>query len=154
MKMLLFVLAIALASCGESDANHENNHGDHHNHGNDGDVDVDAYTAGMTKTSSGGLKVSLTAEPGPPDVGDNTWTLRVVDADDAPVDGATVTLTPFMPAHGHGTNPADYSGTFTEDGTYVVGPFDLFMPGAWETTVSVDAGDGAETVKFAFALEG
>lgn len=41
------------------------------------------------------------------------------------------------------------------DGTYIAGPFDLFMPGLWEGTVEITGSDGTEDrVVFAFDIEG
>lgn len=154
------VLVAACSSPENNDHSHSNNHDNHANHGTTGSNshtgDVDEYADGMMKHGhEGNFMVMLqTADPAPPDVGDNTWTVRVMEMDDSPVDDAKVTLTPFMPAHGHGTSPADFNGTFTEDGTYEVGPFDLFMPGVWETTVAIDSGGTTDMVTFTFELEG
>lgn len=168
MKELRTLLVLAaflpLVACGTSgtennDDGHATNNGTsgHQNHDTTGgDVEVDEYADGMSREGHmGNYMVELvSADPGPPDVGDNTWTVRVT-RDGTPVDDATVTVSPFMPAHGHGTSPADYEGTFTEDGTYEAGPFDLFMPGVWETTITVTGSDDTEDmVKFAFELEG
>ena len=158
MKKLTIIAIIALAlgcSAGDDDANgHDHEHANHMTE-NNVDPEVDVYADGLMKMGhEGNFHVMLmAANPAPPDVGENTWTIRVVDTDDNPIDGAKVTVTPFMPAHGHGTSPADYTGTFTEDGTYEVGPFDLFMPGVWETTVKVE-GDVEDMAKFTFMLEG
>jgi len=93
--------------------------------------------------------------PEPPDRGDNTWTLRVVDGAGAQVVVESVTLSPFMPAHNHGTAPADFPATATGSGAWTAGPFDLFMPGRWEVRVAVGVGeDNVEHAVFAFCVEG
>jgi hypothetical protein len=98
---------------------------------------ADAYTSPMTKASiSGKVKVTLLAsEPAPPSRGDNTWQIRITDDTGSPLAGAPVTVTPFMPDHGHGTPiPTVVSGG--SDGVYEVTPLNLFMPGVWRITVS------------------
>ena len=157
--LLTIATTLTLIACGgEENVDPNNHHNENHeNHGttNHGNAEVDVYVDGLMKEGhEGHLQVVLmSADPAPPDVGDNSWTIRVVDLDGEPIDDAKVTVTPFMPAHGHGTSPADYTGTFTDDGTYEVGPFDLFMPGMWETTVKVE-GDVDDMVTYAFMLEG
>lgn len=159
MKRLAAIGILALmVGCGGEEASnndHDHEHQNHENHDANNASDVDVYADGLMKMGHNeNFHVMLMgADPAPPDVGDNVWTIRVMDTDDNPVDGAKVTVTPFMPAHGHGTSPADFTGTFTENGTYEVGPMDLFMPGKWETTVKVE-GESEDMVTFTFMLEG
>jgi len=118
---------------------------------------VDTYTAGIEKITGGGsFTVSIqSADPAPPDRGDNTWDLVVLDAAGAAVEGAAVVVTPYMPAHGHGTNPADFDGAEAGGGAYTAGPFDLFMPGLWEITVDVvDTTGASDDAIFTFCIEG
>ncbi len=116
---------------------------------------VDEYSAGMMKMGSELHFVLVAADPAPPDTGNNTWTVRVTDMSDAPLDDLTVKVAPFMPEHDHGTSPADYTGTPTGDaGEYSLGPFDLFMPGEWEMTLSAEDADRSDDVVFRFAVEG
>lgn len=95
-----------------------------------------------------------TADPDPPDVGDNAWTLAVTDAD-GPLDGLAPRVTPWMPEHGHGLVPPDCAGADQGDGSYVVETFDLIMPGLWEFTVDLAAdGVAPDTALFRFCAEG
>lgn len=113
---------------------------------------ADTYVAGIEAAAASGVVVAISsAEPTPPDVGDNTWVLSVVDGAGAPVAGLAPVLTPWMPMHGHGLAPPDYTGIDQGDGTYVIPTFDLVMPGLWEFTV--DLGDDDEAV-FRFCAEG
>lgn len=84
-------------------------------------------------TSSGVYDVELrTAPEQPPTRGLVDFELRISSIlDNAPAPGLVVTLTPWMPAMGHGT---DSPGEVTEqgDGTYEVRDVDLFMAGDWE----------------------
>ena len=118
---------------------------------------VDTYTAGIEKISGGGLfTVAITAaDPAPPDRGDNTWSLLVLDAGGTAVEGGVVVIEPFMPAHGHGTTPATFDAEARGDGAYEVGPFDLFMPGLWEVAVDViDSAGASDDAVFTFCVEG
>ncbi len=88
--------------------------------------------------AASGLHATLdTISPQPAERGNNTWTLRITNATGAVVTGAQVLLHPFMAAHGHGTTPADFDAVESPAGTYTVGPFNLFMPGDWTVTVSI-----------------
>lgn len=155
------LLAALVTSCSAS-AEHSPDTGSAHDAGQHGDAhamgdtSVDVYADGLMKVSTDGHfhVMLMNAEPAPPDVGQNTWTLRIVDMDDVAVDDATVTVSPFMPLHGHGTSPPENAATFSSDGTYEAGPFDLFMPGLWESTVTIEAGETRDSAIFSFELEG
>lgn len=115
-------------------------------------LDAQEFAVGLSATSPLGRVVSIrTATPAPPDVGDNAWVLTVVDEAGAPMGGLTPAVTPWMPLHAHGLVPADYFGAEVEPGAYEIEPFDLIMPGLWEFTVDLGAGDG---VVFKFCAEG
>ncbi|MFZ9886180.1 MAG: FixH family protein [Myxococcota bacterium] len=105
-------------------------------------VDVPSFGPG---TEIQGERVSalfVQVQPNPPDLGENRWSLRITDDDGAPRTDLAVTLEPFMPAHGHGTTPSRFPATpGAEEGSYDCGPFDLFMPGTWEFTLTVDAAE-------------
>ena len=58
------------------------------------------------------------------------------DEDQAPVEGADVALTCYMPEHGHGM--LREPGTTEEgSGTYAVNPLLLHMDGYWTVTIDV-----------------
>ena len=121
-------------------------------------ADYDQYVIGLEKEGSAGeIEVRLMeAQPGPPEEGENTWSIEVVASNGDSLVGANVTLTPWMPAHGHGTNPANYNATAGENaGHYTVGPFVLTMPGLWELTIKIVKGEEInDEVKYAFQIEG
>lgn len=88
----------------------------------------------------GGLDVQLAlvaAEPPRPIVGNNTWsfTLKV---DEEPLEGvaSAITVTPFMPDHGHGT-PTEVVVTEIEPGVYRFAPVHTRMAGYWEIGVDI-----------------
>ncbi len=130
---------------------------DHGGHdGNDGhesgDLEADDYSEGMVKDCDAGqFSVALSSEPGPPEKGVNTWTLEVSDHSGAAVEGATLTVTPTMPEHGHGSQSlADV--TDEGGGQYTVTPVDLHMAGLWDVEITIDGGDTSDRVHFVFEI--
>ena len=79
--------------------------------------------------------MSLTLEPSV--VGDNTLTLELRDASGDPLEGATVKVSPWMPAHGHGS--ADVMLEERDPGRYVGERVYFNMPGIWELRIHIDA---------------
>ncbi len=119
------------------------------------DTRKDIYTAGLAKQTSGALSVKLMdATPAPPAKQSNALTFVVTDAAGKPVDGATVSVTPFMPDHGHGSS---VKPTITPmgGGTYDVTNVYLPMPGLWRLTVTVQMPNvAAQDVAFSFCIDG
>ncbi len=68
--------------------------------------------------------------------GTNSFDLRVTDRSGAPAQGE-VTVEPAMPQMGHAVAPI--TAAPQEPGHYRVGAVELFMPGQWEITVSLNA---------------
>ena len=156
MKRLAVICFLSFAfGCSSSDDGQlpADNHASNNDTHNGSDGTVDTYVDGLMKIGDRYHVTLMSADPAPPDVGDNTWTLRITDPDGTPIESAKVTVSPFMPAHGHGTSPADHTALHSSAGEYQVGPIDLFMPGTWETTVKVE-GDAEDSVVFSFELEG
>jgi hypothetical protein len=114
------------------------------------------YAVGLEATTTSGTKVSfVAANPAPPLMGENTWTIMVTDAQSAPVSGATIALKPFMPDHGHGSSIVPQVTPMAADGTYQVTLIDLFMPGIWQNTFTITPATGpVETVVFTFCVDG
>jgi hypothetical protein len=114
----------------------------------------DIYAAGMTKTA-GTITVKLVdANPGPPSKGMNELTLELSDSG-KPLDGATVTLTPKMPDHGHGSAVTPVV-TPSGNGRYAVAKVYLAMAGLWQLVVDVQPTPGAplQETAFQFCLDG
>jgi YtkA-like len=122
------------------------------------DPRAEIYEVGLSATSAdGSLKVSfMHADPAPPaKVNDNTWTVRITDRRGAPVTGATITVVPFMPDHGHGSAIVPQVTSMSAAGVYQVSSLDLFMPGIWTSTFTVMQTSGPlETVVFTFCVDG
>jgi hypothetical protein len=114
------------------------------------------YTADMmlTMTATQKLKFELVnSMPGPPVKGNNTWQVKLLDANNQPVTGAMIKVTPFMPDHGHGTSVVPQV-TPMGDG-YTVTPLYLFMAGLWQVTIEVDSSPaGADSAVFYFCIPG
>ncbi|MBI4821007.1 MAG: FixH family protein [Deltaproteobacteria bacterium] len=136
------VLVIAATACGSEDPADEQRCAG---------ASADTYTAGLAKTAEG-LEVTFTdATPAPPARGQNVWT---VATEGGSIEG--LDFKAWMPAHGHGTNPLWTRADAVGNGTYRVGPIDLFMTGLWEITVRAKTSSTtgpAPEVMFTFCLE-
>lgn len=118
---------------------------------------ADTYVAGLGRASETGMfMVSFVdAEPAPPDRGLNWWQLEVKTSTGALVDGAEVRLRPWMPDHGHGSNPPYlFPAPTGEPGRYAIEGMDLFMSGFWQFTVRVQRGTESDELVFGFCIEG
>lgn len=127
-------------------------------HGDDTSVNcavetADEYVVGLQKTGAV-LDVRLmSALPAPPSRGDNEWIIHVETvAGAAPVTGATIDVTPFMPKHQHGT-PVDVKvDVMPNAGEYKLSPVNLWMPGVWETTIEMTSSSGTDSVVYKFCI--
>lgn len=151
------LVPLLLVACGdgEHDTSDHHHHHDAECHSEEG---LDSYVQGLSKTGEAGAKVTfVSADPAPPDVGVNIWSLEVTDATGGSLgEGGEVVVRPFMPQHGHGSSPATFTATREAAGqTWTVPPMDLFMPGLWELTVELaHDGEPIDQVVFRFCLEG
>jgi hypothetical protein len=111
------------------------------------------YSAGMSETGSTGLTVSLEdAEPAPPALDMNTWTIYVTDDAGNGVEGADVAVKPTMPVHNHGT-PYVAQVDDQGGGTYVLDPVNMFMVGYWNVEITVTTDSISDVVDFAFCIQ-
>lgn len=116
----------------------------------------ETYVAGMATTGLEGAIVVMLADasPSPPDVGLNTWVIRVEDNAGVAIAGETITARAWMPDHGHGPAPATASAE-PAAGEYELGALDFFMSGFWEVTIEVGpADDLRDSATFGFCAEG
>jgi YtkA-like len=156
--LALALIALPLVACGSSSAS-----------GSDGgggsaptslcDTDPRAmtYAVGLSQTATGGaLTVTFVdAVPAPPEENPNTWTVKVTDANGAPVTGATIAVKPFMPDMGHGSSITPQITPMTTAGMYQITLLDLFMPGIWTNTFTITtASEPVQTVVFTFCIDG
>ena len=153
MRLRLGALALGLAACGTND------------NGGDDDVDcatvtgVDTFVVGLDHAGTDGVfdfKL-MDAMPAPPFRGNNTWVVQVSSMNagvaGAPVDGATIKVTPFMPAHQHGTGVNVVIEPTGAAGQYKLDPVNLWMQGVWETTVRATVGTMTDTTVFKFCVD-
>jgi YtkA-like len=118
------------------------------------DPRVATYVANLVeKSASGSMSVTLvSSDPAPPIRGTNDWVVKIADASGNPMANATLTVTPFMPDHGHGTSVTP-TVTTNPDGSYAVANVYLFMPGVWRVTIANTAA-AADSVDFFFCIPG
>lgn len=116
---------------------------------------ADEFVLGLAKPGeSGQLTFQLvTADPAPPARGDNSWIIELdtMAAPATPVTGATMSVTPFMPDHAHGSGKTVTITPMTEAGQYKLEPVNLWMPGLWEVTIQV-SGAQPDRAVFRFCL--
>jgi hypothetical protein len=147
------VLLLGLAACGT-------NEGD-----DDAAVDcakvtgVDTFVVGLEKAGGSGVYNFrlMSAAPAPPARGDNTWIVQVnamnAGVVGAPIDGAMIKVTPFMPAHQHGAGKMATIMPMTEPGQYELGEVNLWMPGVWETTIRATVGASTDSTIYKFCID-
>jgi hypothetical protein len=114
---------------------------------------ADEFAVPLQKTGTV-LDVKLmSALPAPPTRGDNEWIIHInTVAGAAPVSGATIEVTPFMPKHMHGT-PVDVKvDAMPSAGEYKLSPVNLWMPGVWETTIEMSSTSGTDSVVYKFCI--
>jgi hypothetical protein len=149
MRSVLF--CVLLAACGTDS-------------GDDGmEVDctmvtgADTFTVGLEKMGQGGtldFKL-LSATPSPPARGDNSWVVQInqTASGAAPLEGAQLQVTPFMPAHQHGSPIMVQITPMPDAGQYKLEPVNLWMPGVWETTIRASAGSSTDSAVYKFCIE-
>ena len=117
------------------------------------DARSDVFVPGLSREAAGLVVRIVEAAPAPPAKGMNEMTIEVVDAAGRPVEGATLTLTAFMPDHGHGSAAAP---VVTDEGAglYTVDRIYLPMTGVWRLTVKIEMpGAPSREVTFSFCVE-
>ena len=117
------------------------------------DSRVQSYAGNMTQMGTGHLYqvVLVSANPAPPAVGLDEWTVKVLDAAGKPVSSPTLTVKPYMPDHKHGPS-VQPTWTANADGTYDVKQISFFMPGVWEVTFGIQTAAGTDSVVFTFCV--
>lgn len=87
------------------------------------------------------LQVEVRTAPSqPPALGASSIELRVHDATGTPRDGLTLTVSAWMPAHGHGAHGTPVI-TPLGDGVYRVESLSLTMAGTWQLRIAM-SGEG------------
>ena len=119
------------------------------------DARKDVYAAGLTKQTASAMSVKvMSATPAPPAKLTNELVLDITDAAGSPIDGATVSILPWMPDHAHGS-AITLSVTPVGLGKYDVTNLYYPMPGLWRVTVTVQMPNvAAQDVAFSFCIDG
>ena len=95
----------------------------------------------------------LSVDPEPVDLGANDWTVSILDPSGVALDGCTVTVTPWMPDHGHGSNePEGVAGS--EAGQYFIEGIEFIMPGFWTASLSATCGEVTDNITLRPCIEG
>lgn len=81
----------------------------------------------------------LCADPDPPGVGSDSFTVAVTDGQGKPQPGLPLSVSLWMPQHCHGVQTQPVL-TDNGDGTYSVANVYLYMPGVWQVTFALDGG--------------
>jgi hypothetical protein len=124
--------------------------------GPDADEALACMTSGRGDTFAVGLEHTgmnaaykfklMSAMPAPPGRNLNTWVIQINwEATGAPVTGATLTVSPFMPDHQHG--PGAYTPQIQPQptpGQYQISDINTWMPGYWEITIDAKTPDNVE----------
>jgi len=134
--------------------------------GPDADEALACMTSGRGDTYAVGLQHQgvnalynfrlMSAMPAPPGRNLNVWVIQINwEATGAPVTGASLTVTPFMPDHQHG--PGAYTPQVMEltstPGQYQISDINTWMPGYWEITIDAKTPDKVEdTVVYKFCI--
>lgn len=117
------------------------------------DTRDDVYMLGLSHRGAWAEVAFVDAQPAPPERGDNTWVVRIMD-DDVARDDLEIAVEPYMPDHTHGSTVRCEVEPGAEPGTYVLSPLNLFMPGLWEITLVIRADDlGEDEVQFRFCVD-
>ncbi len=146
------ILCLGLAACGGSSG------------GADADtvdcstiMGTDTFVVGLEHQGAAGLIdfKMMSAMPAPPARDDNTWIIELDTMTNGvvgnPIDGATMTATPFMPSHQHGTPKQVVITPTGTTGQYQLSPVNMWMPGVWETTIKVSAPQ-SDTAVYKFCI--
>ena len=119
---------------------------------------VDTFVVPLKKAGANGAIYfqMMSADPAPPARNDNTWVVQInamqAGVVGSPVDGASLVVTPFMPAHQHGSPKMVVVTPAGQPGWYTLSPVFLWMPGVWETTISVTSGQTTDSAVYKFCI--
>lgn len=98
----------------------------------------------------------MSIDPAPAARGDNTWIVQVNRLAGGvvtePVEGATISVSPFMPSHMHST-PIIAGITALAGGQYELRPVNLWMPGVWETTIQATSNGDSDRAVYKFCIQ-
>ena len=147
VKGIIVFFTLLLAGCAANNQMAQQGHEEADHHQADFAKHFESSTLQFTEKGLFGVEMVI------PDkrltTGINKLDLIVHDKDHADIEGATVTVTPWMPEMGHGA----FSGTEVAEkggGLYSVGNIIMIMGGHWEVQVDIKKGDLEDRVVFDF----
>lgn len=82
----------------------------------------------------------------------HSWTIHLETAAGEPLDGAQISISGGMPAHGHGLPTQPQVTSALGGGDYQVEGLRFQMPGSWQVSFHVLAGDIDDTATVSFML--
>lgn len=92
----------------------------------------------------------MSYDPAPPARGNNTWIVQINQMTGGvvgqPMSNEQMTVTPFMPDHGHGTAIVPVITTMPTAGQYQIANINTWMPGLWEITIAATTAPADQTV--------
>ena len=98
----------------------------------------------------------MSITPAPAARGDNDWIVQLNMLSSgvvgAPLTGATLKVTPFMPAHGHESGVTATITELADPGQYKLSPVNFSMNGIWETTIRGTLGATTDSAMFKFCI--
>ena len=100
--------------------------------------------AETVSSQSGDVTIAVRWSWSPPVVGYDAGELTLTDTSGAPMTGYTLSVVPWMPAHGHGASVAPTVNE-TSPGVYVAAPLDFYMSGTWQLLTSITGPADAAT---------
>ncbi|HLK40923.1 MAG TPA: FixH family protein [Polyangiaceae bacterium] len=118
------------------------------------DTSIETYQANLMQMGQSKQIqfVLVDSKPGPPIVGINTFTLRLLDASGNAIPSATFpTIKLWMPYMRHGSSVIP-SVMSNGDGTYSIHTIDLIMAGVWQFTFTAQSGSTKDTAMYTFCV--
>ena len=154
LALLVCVVAVAVAACGSGSTTPDANEGLTCVASGRGET----YVVGLEHQGKAGLLdfKLMSVTPAPPAFNDNTWIIQVNTMSGgvvgAPAIGATLTVTPFMPDHAHGTLKVNVQ-PMPDAGQYQASPITLWMAGLWEITIDAQADTAHDSAVYRFCIQ-
>jgi hypothetical protein len=102
-------------------------------------------TSPLTTSDGQTLHAAVFTSPQPPQRGLDEARLTLTRRDGQPLEGVMLTVTPWMPEHGHGTSVAP-TVMANGDGTWTVSNLYLAMAGQWQLRIDVSGAVNDELV--------
>jgi hypothetical protein len=155
MRSFLLLVALALSACSSGSTAATTDAGVDAGLTCQDDPRAMTFATGVSIASSQSkFHLQITAaQPAPPSRDTNVWTVRLTDAAQTPVSGATITAKPWMPDHNHGASVPPTIAAGTASGDYDVQRIDFVMPGLWQVIFTIVVSDGTtDTATFAFCI--